>query len=512
MTTMTTTTRRRRRDDCKWILSIAATVLGVSIVVAVATSLVRQAEPPADPGAASRLLLTAAANPVFRETHAPFFPLSTSDYWGLFATILGLLVAAGGGIGGGGILVPINILIFGFSPKHAIPLSNVTVLAGALANSAVFVWKRHPHTDRPLIDWDLILAMEPLTIAGAHVGAYLNKILPEVLLTLLLVLLLSLTAYTSLEKAVQLYRAETAVMRSSQSELTLLAQKQQLQDDDDDDDDDEQETVEEDTSESLKTALIPVALDEPAPRTREQEQLLAAFMERERQTFPVENIRILLTLFIVVLVVNIFKGGGAFPSPLGITCGSTTFWMVNAFILVWIAGVAVHARHYLLEKNRLKHKCGYVHVPGDIEWDDTTTVKYPLLCCLAGLCAGMFGIGGGIVKGPLMLAMGVHPAVGSASSACMILFTSFTATTSFMVFGLMVPDYAVVLFIVGFFATLVGQGGLAYLIKKAGRNSYIAFSIGAVVLISAFLMTIQSLLSVAEGEKHHSGGVCGKGD
>ena len=111
-----------------------------------------------------------------------------------------------------------------------------------------------------------------------------------------------------------------------------------------------------------------------------------------------------------------------------------------------------------------------------------------------------------------MLAMGVHPAVSSASSACMILFTSFTATTSYVVFGLLLPDYAAVCLVVGFLATFAGQLGLTYLMKRAQRNSYIAFSIGGVVLLSAFLMTIQSLLSMASGEKHHSGGICGKGD
>ena len=111
-----------------------------------------------------------------------------------------------------------------------------------------------------------------------------------------------------------------------------------------------------------------------------------------------------------------------------------------------------------------------------------------------------------------MLAMGVHPAVSSASSATMILFTSFTATTSFVVFGLLVFDYGVVCLLVGFFATLVGQIGLSYLMKKAQRNSYIAFSIGGGVLLSAILMTLQSVISIASGETHHSGGICGAGD
>ena len=108
--------------------------------------------------------------------------------------------------------------------------------------------------------------------------------------------------------------------------------------------------------------------------------------------------------------------------------------------------------------------------------------------------------------------MGVHPAVASATSACMILFTSVTATTSFVVFGSLDPSYAAVCLTLGFFATLLGQISLSFLIQKAGRNSYIAFAIGAVVLCSAILMTFESLVSIAAGEHHHAGGICGLPD
>jgi len=66
-----------------------------------------------------------------------------------------------------------------FPAKHALTLSNVTVL-----------------TDRPLVDWYLILMMEPLTVAGALVDAFLNELLPEAVLVVSLVALLSSTAHT----------------------------------------------------------------------------------------------------------------------------------------------------------------------------------------------------------------------------------------------------------------------------------------------------------------------------
>lgn len=73
------------------------------------------------------------------------------------------MIAAAGGIGGGGILVPIYILVLRFSPKYAVPLSNITIFGGAITNTFLNMKKRHPLADRPLVDWDLILVMEPLT-------------------------------------------------------------------------------------------------------------------------------------------------------------------------------------------------------------------------------------------------------------------------------------------------------------------------------------------------------------
>jgi hypothetical protein len=99
--------------------------------------------------------------------HKDLFPLDTSDWWGTVLVTLGLLVAASGGIGGGGILVPLFILVFGFRPRYAIPLSNFSILGSSVTNMVMNLPKRHPNADRPLVDWDLILVMEPLKMAGA---------------------------------------------------------------------------------------------------------------------------------------------------------------------------------------------------------------------------------------------------------------------------------------------------------------------------------------------------------
>jgi len=213
-------------------------------------------------------------------------------------------------------------------------------------------------------------------------------------------------------------------------------------------------------------------------------------------------------LLLTILLLSIPSGGG-FPSPLGIECGSVWFWFAQALLLVWILFISVLGRRFLLKDTAKKAEAGYVYLDDDLKWTKKSTIIYPLISTLAGFAAGMFGIGGGIIKGPLMLAMGIHPAVASATSACMILFTSFTATTTFSVYGLMVPDYAAVGLVLGFCATFIGQTIMSRLLAKSKRNSYIAFSIGFVVLLSACLMALESVLHlVSDEESEEFGGIC----
>ena len=154
-----------------------------------------------------RALTNAAQNA--NGTHKPLWPLETRDYLGFLCAIFGLIIAAGGGIGGGGVLVPIYIIVFHFHPKHAIPLSNITILGGAIANTLLNSRKRHPiRTNRLAIDWDIIVMMEPSTIAGAVLGSVVSKALPSIILTTLLVIVLAFMGRRTLTKGLNMYRKE----------------------------------------------------------------------------------------------------------------------------------------------------------------------------------------------------------------------------------------------------------------------------------------------------------------
>lgn len=233
----------------------------------------------------------------------------------------------------------------------------------------------------------------------------------------------------------------------------------------------------------------------------ESEELLNLLRDEART--PLDKMYIMSSMVVAVIVLNLLKGGkkGVFDSPLGIECGSLSYWMVQISVVILVLIVSWWARSVLISKWKKKTRLNYKYAPGDVEWNERNTIIYPAACFFAGFFAGMFGVGGGIVKGPLMLQMGVHPLVASATCAVMIMFTSVAATAMFIAFGTLKWDYAIFLFLVGLTTTAVGQFGVSYLVKMYRRVSLVSLSIGAVVALSTVLMALQSILTLTSDRK-----------
>ena len=331
------------------------------------------------------------------------------------------------------------------------------MFGGAIANTLRNSRKRHPSQtyDRPLIDWDLIVVMEPPTLLGALIGSNLNKILPEKVIAIMLVLLLSFTAYGTLKKARRLYQKETEEIKSQNigtrtvevDSTTMLGDSKfeggmneyLLLHHDSLSDEEESSALEESNhytglslhsignihhAPSLRrghsnglSSLSSVQLDEDEEEednmntsngddSSSVEDLpefenpisIDDILEEERKPKR-RNVCLIVSMFGLVLLINILKGGGGFHSPLGIECGSTYFWLAQGLLLVWILFISWLGRRFLLKDTARKVEAGYIYLDDDVVWDKKSTIIYPLVSTLAGFAAGMFGIGGGIIKG-----------------------------------------------------------------------------------------------------------------
>lgn len=132
--------------------------------------------------------------------HKDLLPLSVMEVGGMVIIFLAAVLANATGIGGGGIFVPVLILIMRFSAIEAIPLSKALILGGAI--SAVIInWNKiHPYSNVPLIDFPVVALLHPMLMLGTIIGVILNRAFPEWLIITLLVLTLVVVTKKTLEK------------------------------------------------------------------------------------------------------------------------------------------------------------------------------------------------------------------------------------------------------------------------------------------------------------------------
>jgi uncharacterized membrane protein YfcA len=209
-----------------------------------------------------------------------------------------------------------------------------------------------------------------------------------------------------------------------------------------------------------------------------------------RSRVPARGIAVLLFTWVVLILFSMVKGGHGTPSIVGLQCGSPAYWSLVGSSFPFFAAVTVYFGSKISHHHSLMKTCGYEYAKGDVEWTKEATVKYPALCTMAGTAAGLLGIGGGMVKGPLLLEMGLLPQVAAATSSSMILFTSSATTIQFIILGTLSIDQAIWHGAVGFVAGLIGQFGLSYLIKKYRKTAFVIFLIAGVVGFSGMIMGV----------------------
>lgn len=478
------------------------------------------------------------------------FPMTVSDLAGMVCTALSIILSVGGGIGPGAILVAVNIIVMDFPPKVAIPLSIVTNLGVSTVGSIMNAKRKHPLSNRPIIDWDLVLIMEPVILLGAIIGTYMNKVIQGKVIIVLLVLLLSVIAHSTLKKARRMHHAEELYIKRVQwakqkkmnqqsnpeapvypasyenkleeadppflpkihSISSSATQERNFLNDRENNMKREDDGSQSSFSRSFNRFIV--------LRKEDADSVKSSLIEEEAEYLPQNKISYIIAMFIFVIGMNTLKGGAAFESPFGIYCGSIGFWFFEFLNACWLIGCSFLAGRYLLRRHAIKEAVGYDYVRGDIRWDFKNIVIYPLSCIFFGILSGMFGVGVSVFLAPWLVGIGVNPAVASATCLCLNWFTALASTSSYVVLGSIIPDreYAYMLFVLGVVSSflgrkLVNRGKSTTKIennKRLERHSYMAYSMGVVVFISALSMTVEALVDVMNHsfEQDEFDGIC----
>ncbi|KAI4325292.1 hypothetical protein MLD38_030704 [Melastoma candidum] len=133
-------------------------------------------------------------------------------------SIIGFLGAAFGsvgGVGGGGIFVPMLTLIIGFDAKSSTAISKCMIMGAAGATVYYNLKLRHPTLDLPIIDYDLALLFQPVLVLGISIGVVFNVIFADWMITILLIVLFLATSTKAFFKGVETWKKETILKKEA---------------------------------------------------------------------------------------------------------------------------------------------------------------------------------------------------------------------------------------------------------------------------------------------------------
>ncbi|CAA7042080.1 unnamed protein product [Microthlaspi erraticum] len=393
-------------------------------------------------------------------------PLSATDKvwpdlkfsWKLvLATLIGFLGSACGtvgGVGGGGIFVPMLTLILGFDTKSAAAISKCMIM-GASASSVWYnVRVRHPTKEVPILDYDLALLFQPMLLLGITVGVSLSVVFPYWLITVLIIILFVGTSSRSFFKGIEMWKEETLLKNELEKQHHGS------------------------TVNSRGELLIDTVYEPLYPREEKSE------LEIIKSNLKWKRLLVLVTVWLAFLVIQVIKNE--------IKVCSTTYWVL--FCLQFPVAFAVYGfeavRLFRENKNRLINGNTESVCEATIEWTPLSLIFCALCGLVGGVVGGLLGSGGGFVLGPLLLEIGVIPQVASATATFVMMFSSSLSVVEFYLLKRFPIPYAMYLMSVSILAGFWGQFFIRKLVAILKRASLIVFVLSGVICASALTMGV----------------------
>ena len=154
----------------------------------------------------------------------------------------------------------------------------------------------------------------------------------------------------------------------------------------------------------------------------------------------------------------------------------------------------------ILDEQNLKMRVGFGIGQGEVQFQQSILIKLVIFALLGGWVSGALGLGGGAIFNPLLLSMGVPPAVASSTGMYMIMFSTAGSSITYAVFGTLNISYG--LWIGGWcaVASIIGLYILNKVVKKFDRQSPIVFLLTFVLGLSALLVPVFAVVSL-KGKK-----------
>mmetsp|Transcript_26704 Transcript_26704/g.39492 ORF Transcript_26704/g.39492 Transcript_26704/m.39492 type:complete len:494 (+) Transcript_26704:83-1564(+) len=413
--------------------------------------------------------------------HKTLSPVTIMDFLAWLVVGGCCLVAATAGIGGGGLNLPVLIIILNFTTKEASVLSNIAVLGNCVGQLLINISDRSLRGKGDAVKRSVVMIL-PALIAGGSISIAVEALVPSTMILILALITLLFASFKTYFKAAKLKELENNFDAGhSNGHNTTEYSDSSVQ---------QQESEE---NNNVTEDIVTFSNRKGYCHQHAIEILLALCWALNASTFFVIHSGIFekcsTFYYVFVLLPTIFA--------------AVFLWMGRNQISrdERVAHDRDNGNHEptlttpLLELEPDEHTVETVHdVIGDSDHDDFNVLVWwlPLASSIVGFLSALLGIGGGELVGPMLLLLNMRPEQSSATTATISLLNSATNTLHYAVTGMIIsPGYASSFALMGFLGGIGGRSLAMGIATRSGKTSIIAFSLLLVLCVAASLVAFE---------------------
>ena len=194
---------------------------------------------------------------------------------------------------------------------------------------------------------------------------------------------------------------------------------------------------------------------------------------------PLRKLSAALLMWVVFAGLQMWKGHTS-------QC-STPYWLLYVLQAILLLAASMFFVHQACRAQRDEITVGHTSegLGNEQEWTHTALIGASAVGIGGGALASTIGMGGGVVMGPLLLTLQVHPLATAATSTLMILFSSSAATLSFAVDGKINAQYAMIYGACNMLSSFAGVFVIGRIVRKSGKSAVIVILLACVMAAGA---------------------------
>jgi len=406
--------------------------------------------------------------------HKSIFPLSKKEMIGTILIMLVSGLANAGGSSGTALTTVILLICFNYNENKSVMIAFALVFGGALGNFLNVGHGKNLKTGRPLINYDISLICMPLMLLGTSAGIMLNRMAAPIVIAAGLAGVMYLSLGKIYKKAKKEYAQES---NSGHKELKKPP--------------DQSQELELDRS---PTKVLKNPAEDHNNIHTDEEMMISddwkKIIEEEQEVFPKRKLSILASLLIFNMLMALLKGTQKFTSILGFEYCSDGYWTLFSIGVIGCFLVFFFNKRLVRKASLIKKMIRLNNVDKGFEITDEAIWKLAKSSIVAGVVAGLLGMGGSTVMGPVLLSLGIDVQTVVATSGFFVVQTSLMALFQAILYG----DIGFLEFMFFLVISFVGSYGisliLSALIKLTRRPSLILFILVFIFTLALVVMPV----------------------